>query len=99
MFQMSQDQCIKTLEEHARIEPLVTLTGTFIKFVTLHLHFLLHIIYDSICMFLVQCGESCKKRMRSSLEHITFQLVILKGNIGNDDQPSEMDIWMNSVTI
>ncbi|KAL5063426.1 hypothetical protein RYX36_025163 [Vicia faba] len=26
MFQMSQDQCIKTLEEHAGIEPLVTLT-------------------------------------------------------------------------
>ncbi|CAJ2636181.1 unnamed protein product [Trifolium pratense] len=26
IFQMSQDQCIKTLSEHAGIEPLVTLT-------------------------------------------------------------------------
>jgi hypothetical protein len=42
IFHMSQDQCIKALEEHAGIQPLVTLTGLLIIVFSLVLKLMLH---------------------------------------------------------
>lgn len=42
IFHMNQDQCIKALEEHAGIQPLVTLTGLdYSLFITLEIYVIL----------------------------------------------------------